>query len=291
MLVAHGDIEHSSELRSALLSRMLIAYGNEDARLPKRLTCAIPLTYPLLLECFIAIDSIFAKDVALCLCLKAAFALGYSLSLRPGEYLHQPRPIALNHTANSSTSYFWWDATAYVATSPQLFPSGLPTAFSLYLDFRKNDPRGTGGPLAVARDPTLMPPPTVDCVSAIFNYIHKFPPLPLTPLLSGGLSTNRAKNSDIVEVLNVVAQKFGLPAERMRARCLRSGVLAQIEDMDDHVKLQQGGWRSVSGMLFYTRGSLNHAKRICRSIHDPTICPISESQFMFTSPTLHSPPL
>jgi hypothetical protein len=106
----------------------------------------------------------------------AAFVLAYAISLRPQEYLKLPRPVPLRYTANSSLSHFVFDGVFYSVCYPALFPPGSPSHFTTLLEFQKNDTRGKGGPKAIAHCSSV--PMSYNCLSVLFNFLRRYPPLP-----------------------------------------------------------------------------------------------------------------
>jgi hypothetical protein len=101
--------------------------------------------------------------------MRAALAVAYGLSLRPGEYLAMTGTSerALNEQALAGAGYLWWEGRAYSVCEPHTFPEGPADTFSLLVDFLKQDPSGKGMPRAVAR-PTAPAP--FCCVGAIEAY-------------------------------------------------------------------------------------------------------------------------
>ena len=48
---------------------------------------------------------------------------------------------------------------------------------------------------------------------------------------------------------------------------------------NNSVQQQQGGWKSLNGMLSYSHSSLSHASHVADLIHDASLVPVSVTQF------------
>ncbi len=84
--------------------------------------------------------------------MRAAVAVAYGLSLRPGEYLTQSEDTPLEKQMNASDCFFVFDDEECVnGWDPQLYPPGRsPNVFVFMFRKLKNKKRsGEGGPRAV----------------------------------------------------------------------------------------------------------------------------------------------
>ena len=86
--------------------------------------------------------------------MRAAIAVAYGLSLRPGEYLTQIDDTPLEKQMNASDCFFVFnDDECINVCDPQLYPGGRQPSYFLCM-FRKlkNSRRsGSGGPRAVGQ--------------------------------------------------------------------------------------------------------------------------------------------
>jgi hypothetical protein len=272
-------------VRSANFANMITSYINADfASVPLLNRQMIPLTFALLCDIPSIVSSIFSDFPSLQQLVLTAFCLGYCLSLRPSEYAdrNNNRTNQLAKQLTGKDSFFWFLNIPFNVCSPHLYPTNQrPDLFSSLLQYRKNDTRGKGTPLATARPST--PSPTLTCIDVLFDFLFRFPPLPNQLLLSGSphLFSTELHIQPVLDALTVL---HDLPPRRLRPHSsIRSGVLAQINDQPDEVKRRQGGWTSNSGMLIYTRPSFQHAITIANDIHDATKYPTTHLQHIFGS--------
>jgi len=274
-------------VRSPRTKLILAGYSNIDASLrPLRDKVAIPLTYPLLCALIDIIQHHYSlpSQSHLRLVAIASYTLGYAISARPSEYLltstSDSRLVPLRSQINSDLSFFVWGAAFFTVTTPLAFPPGIPDFFSTVIEYQKNDKRGKGGPRAIARCTAV--PPQYDCLSCLFAYLRRFPPLPASPLLSG-LGT-QVKSSDLLPFLKDLARTYDLDPARMKMHSsVRSGALVALENETDAVKQRQGCWSSTEGMCNYLRGTLQHASHVSSLLHDSSLCPISITQMTFNT--------
>jgi hypothetical protein len=255
------------------LTWMLAKYRSQDAAGGSiRTTCKISLSYALFLDaCAVILLAHYTTLIKSCL--RCALALGYGLSLRPGEYLFTGWDRPLIATCCTSHAYFIWDDVFYSICDYASAPQRVPDAFVVYIDSFKNDGSGrNGGPRAIGSDFTAK----INLVEVIYDHCNAFPPPRNVPMLA--THTEHLKSRTLNSVLKVVAQRQNLDPERLVPYSLRSGVLTQIEDASDETKMMQGYWTSAQGMKVYSRMSLTHAKSIAKRIHDETRYPISYSQ-------------
>jgi hypothetical protein len=268
-------IENSNQLRCQRLRWLLQGWKRDDSlNLSKRHSVTIPLTYALLLKACDIVDELFADNKTTRLALKAALCLGYACSMRPCEYLLTGRPRPLDGVASTNHTYLWWGDESFPIF---LFPRdrGPPDAISFYVDKLKNDMEGNGGPRGIVRCPKAI----LNLIDPIYDYILHVPPLIDKPFLAS--HGDQVSDKHIKKVLHPLAIRTNIDPTRLIPYSLRSGVLSQIDTFSNDVKMRQGFWTSEGGMKFYARKSLNHARMITESIHDPDIYPISWSQNMY----------
>ena len=270
-------------LQSHHLHLQLRGYQLQDAEHSvTRQRIKIPLTYPIAVEVMCVIDSTYVG--ALRQGYRAAIALGYALSLRPGEYLLQSPPRPISHQANSDLAVFWFGDVFYNICDPSLYPSGqIPDAFSILLDHVKNDPSGNNGPRSVYRSPTHSNanPDHFCCVRELFTFLSRYPPKPTSPVLSG--LGYQLSSTAVNAILKATATRLDLDGSRLVPHSARFGVLQQIPDFSTDHKQKQGGWSTEAGMRTYDRRSLAHARSVAAAIHDPSTCPISHTVYMYNT--------
>ena len=280
-LVMNEHIRDGLELRSRRLVMLLGGYSMSDyLGLPMRLTQKIPVTFAL--ACFMCglVDSTIVGR-ANRLAVKAAIALGYGLSLRPGEYLDmgQDKPIG-SQVCASSCFFAFGEEVIVCVCDPHLYPLGqLPTAFFTLLDSCKNQKRGEGGPRAMATPATPVGPREFSCVKAMWDYFIAFPGVRNTLALSAHGSTVRW--SDIRLLCRKTAEAHNLDPDRLVPHSFRSGALAQIELANVERMRQQGGWLTNKGVRVYVRSALHHAYEIAENLHDVRQCPLAQTVVLF----------
>ena len=250
-----GILDSTEQFRSRRLRLLLDGYARLDALLtPSRSRLRIPASFLIIEECLTIIEFYYSLDNDLRLALRAAFALGYGLSLRPSEYLRTHHRTPLTHQLNSSLCHFWWgDSFVSVLDTPS-FPQSSPSVFSAILPFSKNHQLGSGGTHSVGSAPPSCP---LCLVSEILSYVRAFPPQAETPLLSSHGAQLEYRHFRFV--LRCAAHKLGLPAHRLVPASLRAGGVNQLLHLPTPVRLAQGDWRSEAGLNFYLRSSVAHA--------------------------------
>jgi hypothetical protein len=278
-LFCDGVIDSPGELRTARVTRILRGFDKLAPTIPLRERVRVPCTVNIAIAALTQIPSL-TSDPLLTAALTAALALGYGLSLRPQEYLLTPRPVPLAHQANASLAFFWFQGTPYCVTEPALFPTGaIPDAFSLFLDFNKNNQSGQGGPRSVWRSPYAT---GFCCVKALFTYLVAYPPQPQSPLLSGVGFRVTAKH--ISRLFAITATTLGLPAGRLLPHSIRSGAIVQL--VAAHVPVQllldQGDWHTLQGLRSYAHTSLEHARDKTAALHDISLVPVSQSVHQYS---------
>ena len=151
-MVTREITQAGTDLRCRRLAMLLAGYAISDyIGLPVRLAQKIPMTYALACEMYRLVDMV-VWDGAGRLAMRAAIALGYGLSLRPGEYLDDGTVKNVSSQLNASNCFFAFGEEIIVSVcDPHLYPPGqLPTAFFTMLDSCKNQRRGEGGPRAMS---------------------------------------------------------------------------------------------------------------------------------------------
>jgi len=104
-LVTNEHILSGGELRSRRLTMLLAGYtANDDVGIPLRLRQKIPMTYPIACIMYRLAATIHTGTKRLAL--RAAVAMAFGLSLRPGEYLAMEEETPLTHQANASDCFF-----------------------------------------------------------------------------------------------------------------------------------------------------------------------------------------
>jgi hypothetical protein len=278
-LFADGVIESAAELRTPRTKRILKGFERVAPQVPLRERVRIPCTVNIAVVAVSTIGSV-TSDPLMAAALEASVALGYGLSLRPQEYLKTKRPVLLSHQANSSLCFFWFHGVPYSVTRPDLYPPGeWPEAFSLFLDFNKNNQDGQGGPRSVWCSPF---PTGLCCVKTLFKFLVKHPPTPDSPLLSGiGF---RVSSADVTRLFEATAAALGLPAGRLLPHSLRSGAIAQMvaARVPVNLLLDQGDWHSMQGLRSYAHTSLENAREKAGAIHDASLVPVSQSVHQYS---------
>jgi len=252
--------------------------AKDDAGIPIRLRQKIPITYPLACTMYRLAGEMHtgAKRLAL----RAALAMAYGLSLRPGEYLVMEEVTPLTHQANASDCFFVFnDDECVCVCDPQLYPEGRTPSFFLCMFVHlKSDKKGEGGPRAVGAAHSLTPTGFC-CVLTLFEYFRAHPGRRETLALSAhgpGVTW-----SEMRTLCYRASLEAGLDPSRVVPHSWRSGAQAQIEMQSDERRRQQGGWKTTAGMAVYSRKALGHAREIAAALHDPTICPMEQTRMMF----------
>jgi len=214
--------------------------------------------------------------------MRAAVAVAYGLSLRPGEYLTQAEDTPLEKQMDASDCFFVFDDDECInVCDPHLYPVGrTPSVFLCMFRKLKNYKKsGEGGPRAVGAR-TAAHAEGFCCVLTLFEYFKRYPgkrgTLALTAHGPGGVPW-----PDVRLVCHLTATELGLDPLRLVPHSLRVGAQAQIEMHSDERRLQQGGWNTIGGMKVYARKALGHARAIADALHDPSICPIEQTRMLF----------
>ena len=273
--IALDILQDVSQFRSPRLRFLLDGYSRLDASLlPIRDRLRIPVSFAIVDECLRVVDAYYTLNPDLRLALRAAFSLGYGLSLRPSEYLLTDRSTPLTHQLDSSRCHFWWDDRYFSVLDTSLFPPGLPSVFSSILPFSKNHQLGSGGTHSVGSAPPTSP---LCFVTEIYQYVPAYPPTPNSPFLSAHGSQLHYRH--LRYVLHLVAKKLGLPASRLVPASLRSGAVNQLTHLPVSSRLAQGDWRSEAGLNFYLRPSVAHAFSTRDSLYDLSRAPLSHTEY------------
>ena len=207
-LVSFEFLTNPRDARCRRLSMLLEGYAKDDnCGLPIRLTQKIPITYQVACVIYALVDKLF-KSSSDRLALKAAVALAYGLSLRPGEYLRTGRTIPLRQQVNTTNCFFMFGDLPVNICDPFLFPRNQwPDDFVTMLDQTKNNRRGESGPMAVSSAPN----PTSKrfcCVRTIFQYVQSFPCTRNKPLLSS--HGKQVEWKDMRLLCHVAATEIGM---------------------------------------------------------------------------------
>jgi hypothetical protein len=278
-LVTNEHILSGGELRSRRLSMLLAGYtASDDVGVPLRLRQKIPMTYPI--ACIMYRLAATMHAGAKRLALRAALALAFGLSLRPGEYLVMEEETPLSHQANASNCFFIFnDDECVCICDPHLYPVGrTPSFFLCMLTHIKNDKKGEGGPRAVGRAPDPSPDHFC-CVLTLFEYFKAHPGRRETLALSAhgpGVAW-----SEMRTLCHLAASEAGIDPTRLVPHSARAGALAQYERESDATRQLQGGWLTLAGMRAYARKALGHARAMAEVLHDFTVCPLAQTRMMF----------
>jgi len=233
---------------------------------PVRERTRVPLTYALVETAANIIDGTFGRPEDR-LTLRAALAVSYGLSLRPGEYLAMSGAAARrpDEQATAGAAYLWWAGRAYSVCEPEKFPEGPAETFTLLVDFLKQDPSGKGMPRAVAQPSTPAP---FSCVSAIEAYARSRRLRPTDPLLMMG--ERQLKWDEFRFLMCLLAKRVGLDSDRLIVHSIRYGAPNQIiaAGFARDVVMVQGGWATEGGAASYLMPTLNHAMMVANAIHD-----------------------
>jgi len=270
-----GWLSRSSQFRTPRLAFLLAGYRLVDAQIsPPRNRLRIPVTFVLIEECMLVIDAHFSASPSLRLALRAAFSLGYGLSLRPSEYLLTSRQVPLTHQLNSSRCHFWWQDSFFSVLDLPAVNSVSPTVFSAILPYSKNHQLGSGGTHSIGCAPPSSP---LCLVVEILAYVRAYPPAANTPLLASHGS--QLSYQHFRSVLLIVARKLGLPPTRLVPASLRSGGVNHLRHLPVSTRLAQGDWRSEAGLRFYLRSSVAHANCTREAMYDTSQAPMSETYY------------
>ena len=278
-LVTNEHILSGGELRSRRLSMLLAGYtASDDVGVPLRLRQKIPMTYPI--ACIMYRLAATMHAGAKRLALRAALAMAFGLSLRPGEYLVMEEETPLSHQANASDCFFVFnDDECVCVCDPHLYPVGrTPSFFLCMFTHLKNDKKGEGGPRAVGRAPSSSPDHFC-CVLTLFEYFKAHPGRRETMALSAhgpGVAW-----SEMRTLCHLAASEAGIDPTRLVPHSARAGALAQYERESDATRQQQGGWLSLKGLQAYARKALGHARATAEVLHDFTVCPLAQTRMMF----------
>ena len=288
----------SSNLRCKRLGYILESFAKEDAQaIPQRLSIKIPLTADLLWRLEIFIDKLFPNSPIATL-YKAAFSLGYLIGLRPGEYLCTPTrrlhsrllrdndDVIDEHCANPSSHVisgrhcaFKWSSSdsLFTATNPLAYPHGRPEAVFIMLPSSKADQLGKGSARCGASSPKGS---RFDCLSNIYQFLLRYPPLLAQPLLSGFTGSN-VTSADVNRILKDFARSIDLDPNRLLPHSIRVGTSVQTDALSDIDQMQLTGHISKGGKLAYCRRTLALAKRAAPFLHDTAVQPLDQIRFLY----------
>ena len=290
-LVTGEYILRGTDLRSQRLTMLLEGYARDDDVGPLRLSQKIPVTYPI--ACVMRRVADTLHQGAERWAMRAAIAVAYGLSLRPGEYLTQADETPLDKQMNASDCFFVFaDDECVNVCDPQSYPVGKQPSYFLCM-FRKlkNSRRsGSGGPRAVGAKPDSTSEGFC-CVKTLFEYFQRYPGRHGTLALS---AHNRlgVPWPDLRLICHLAAVEVGVDPLRLVPHSLRAGAQAQLENESVERRMQQGGWSTEAGMDVYSRKALGHARLVAALLHDPTLCPLAQTRMLFNdhAPAQIAPP-
>jgi hypothetical protein len=280
----------SSYFRTARTAAVILGFNNDDRRVaPQRDTCKIPFSASLMVTALRLSRSLYGGvNPTLQHGIDAAFAVGFALCLRPGEYLFNTSITALDHVLVGNYAVFKWaeDPRFYSCLNPELYPSHLgPPAYFIQLpSTSKNDLWCKGGPMAVARAPPSSP---FCCVLIIYSFLCLYPPAPGQPLLSGSPTTLSV--SLVNSHCKKVAVTEGLDPARLLPHSLRVGSVNQIESHGIHAQQLHGRWNTAEGLSAYTHAALAHARRVSPELHNVDLLPAEFLRFAYMTPNVPTP--
>ena len=257
--VGNRTIDNNDGIRTHFIKGVLRGLCRKhDRGRPVRERTRVPLTYALVETAAGIIDATFGRPDDR-VTLRAALAVSYGLSLRPGEYLAMTGTAerSLDEQATAGAAFLWWAGRAYSICEPEKFPSGPADTFTLLVDFLKQDPSGKGMPRAVAQPTT---PVTFSCVSAIETYARSRRLRPTDPLLMMG--DRQLKWDTFRFLMCLLAKQVGLDSDRLLVHSVRYGAPNQIiaAGFPRDVVMVQGGWASEGGAASYLMPTHKHAK-------------------------------
>lgn len=262
-----GLVDTSAELRSEGVRLVLAGLRQEQALVaqPRRDSSRIPFTW----DMFLLLDGGVLSRLPLIrrVALRAAFAVGFGASLRPGEYLPQPdqqfdprKHVCVENVA------VWYGEVAYPLCSDEvLLGSERATSLHIHLSYRKNDAFGSSGAFVIPANPSGSDP----ClVAMVVEYARVLRPLEGRPLFRQPLCP--ITRQDLRDTLRELAELVGVDPQRLVPHCLRYGavvsMLAHGADRDQ-IRLR-GGWLAESGPVSYFRQSVEAARRAAAAVYD-----------------------
>jgi len=272
-------ITHSDDVRTPYLATIIDGFerlGREGK--PIREETKIPLTYPLLLIAIRVIDEQYSQQEEQRLAIRAAFALGYGMSLRPGEYLKLFDERRPDEQALAGNVSLWWGDTHYDAHEVDKFPTGPASRLTLAVDFLKNDQLGKGLPRALSRTSRA----TFCCLTAIETFVRSQKLKASEPVLM--TSSGQVHWKTIRLILDKTARIGGVDPSRLTPQGIRAGAVNQLDAHAHPTETleRQGGWTSTNGVRSYLRTNFRHADRVVDDMHDVEAIPIAHTQHMFS---------
>ena len=271
-------ITHSDDVRTPYLATIIDGFERIGrVGKPIRDETRIALTYPLLLIAIRIIDEQYSENEEQRIAIRAAFALGYGLSLRPGEYLKlfdERRPDEQALTGNVS---LWWGNIHFDAHEAEKFPTGPADRLTLAVDFLKNDQLGKGLPRALAKAPRAV----FCCLTAIEAFIRNQRLNANDPFLT--TSEGQVHWKTVREILDSTARASGVDPKRLTPQGIRAGAVNQLDAHAHPTETleRQGGWTSTGGLRSYLRTNFRHAERVVEDMHDVDAIPIAHTRHMF----------
>ncbi len=273
-------IPNTAAIRTPYLASIIDGFTRQDAvAQPLRDKATIPLSYPLLMCAIRATNEVFKHRAEYAHAVRAAFALGYCMSLRPGEYLMMYDERGANEQLCAGNATFWWgDDTHFTATEPWNFPTRKATRMTMSIDFVKNDPLGKGLPRAVSRAPLTS---AICCLGVIETFVRRRSLLASEPFLM--TSEGQVHWQDIRNILGRVARMSGVDETKLTPHSIRAGAVNQLDARKHSVDQmrRQGGWTSTGGMQAYLRTNFRNADDVADTLHDEHAIPLSHTKHMF----------
>ena len=277
--IEERQITHSDDVRTPYLATIIDGFERMGrVGKPIREETKIPLTYPLLLIAIGVIDEQFSRQEEQRLAVRAAFAMGYGLSLRPGEYLKLFDERRPDEQALAGNVSLWWGETHFDAHEVDKFPPGPASRLTLAVDFLKNDQLGKGLPRALAKTSRA----TFCCLTTIETFIRSQKLKANEPILT--TSSGQVHWKTIRLILDKTARIGGVDPKRLTPQGIRAGAVNQLDAHAHPTETleRQGGWTSTNGVRSYLRTNFRHADRVADDIHDVEAIPIVHTQHMFS---------
>jgi hypothetical protein len=273
----------ADHIRSPILKYMIKGWLRIDIfRTPKRLSCHIPATAPVMKVFFEVAASHYLNNTRKAAEVRACAALQYYAALRANEAA--PKSASTRDSRNAAAAaaaaanapeeldendetpdvahhlmaahchfQFKHDARYYPAHAGTVFPPGkTPDAFDILQDSHKtSSSRGSSHRGAY---PNPNPDKQPFCVmDMLWHYVTKYPPP------ADGAFFPNITSADVTLIMKMTADKVGLDSKRMSARAIRSGSATMFKNMTtqliDQQQLQnirdQGNWVSDTGDRIY----------------------------------------
>ena len=284
----YGLINPEETTRTHLLKQILHAYSIEYAQhQPERLTCTVPITFPLLVETIHFAQTVYTG--LLHFAVPAALGCAYACSFRPSEYLNTGTHASTQYLATAHLTYAWYGLVAYRADQVSTWPQAYPDAFTLVKDSRKQHV-GRAGPFVVFPNPNKQH--SICFVRLLTDYIRQAQLTRSDPLFINQQRQLLPATAVRLPLRNI-ASLHGIDPSRMPLNCIRYGVNVQLpEPIPEFVRLNQGGWSAKTSERGYWMRLFDHARTTQSSVYDPhnIPTPLVESLFAQGNPNTHANP-